>query len=179
MKYPKWFPYPSAWLNAILLGLLTGLAGYVMRVFFWAGIGAMAMTEDPEPVVLLSALALLSPIVVIAIVHHCIHLLLSRLAPKIQAPEIGKITGLFPGLFSWWEGLWSWTVMMTGILVTFIIALLTYEHFDIVLDSYTTKSDEERFISFLSFVFLVFAAYLYQFAYLIEQRLRKASDSIR
>ncbi|NJR61885.1 MAG: hypothetical protein HC769_25485 [Cyanobacteria bacterium CRU_2_1] len=174
MKYPKWFPYPSSWLNAILLAFLTGLVGYVMQGLIWTGFGMSVMVDAPEPVIIMSVVAILSPIVVIAAVHHIIHLFLTQFAPKLQAPEIGKTTGLFPGLFSWWEGLWSWMTMMVSILMCLIIMILAHEGFNVSFDKNSVNSevDIERLSGFLGCIWLTITAYLYQFTYLAEQRLR-------
>jgi hypothetical protein len=173
MKYPKWFPYPSSWLNALLLSLLAGMSGYVVKAVFTTGARLAYLTNNPDLLIPVVSLTLLSPIGAIAIVHHIIHLFLSRYAPSLQAPEIGNVTGIFPRLMSWWEGIWGCAAMAIATTGTLLIGWLSLPMFNINYQALVQSSDVERFGTFLIVIWLTIAAYLYQCFYLVEQRIIK------
>jgi hypothetical protein len=173
MKYPKCFPYPSSWLNALLLGLLTGMNAYVVRAVFMTGARLAHLTNNPDLLIPVVSITLLSPIAAIAIVHHIIHLFLSRYAPSLQAPEIGNVTGVFPRLMSWWEGIWGCAAMAIATVGTMLIGWLILPMFNISYQALVQSSDVERFGGALIIIWLTIAAYLYQCFYLVEQRIIK------
>jgi hypothetical protein len=173
MKYPKWFPYPSSWLNALLLGLLAGMNICVARAVFMTGARLAYMTNNPDLLIPLVCLTLLSPIGAIAIVHHIIHLFLSRYAPKLQAPEIGNVTGVFPRLMSWWEGIWGCAAIAIATIGTLLIGWFIQPMFNINYQALIQNSDVERFGAALTIIWLTISAYLYQCFYLVEQRIIK------
>lgn len=175
MKYPKWFPYPSAWLNAILLALLASGAAYIIRTIFYNGIELAIFLESPSLLISCTIGSLLSPIFLIAIVHHFIHRFISAVAPKLHDPELGNLKGCFPSLLSWWEGLWSWTVLAVTTLLILWLGGMTFSSFGLTLDDFASpyiSSNEERFYSFLSFMWLILTAYFYHFHYWIEHIFR-------
>jgi hypothetical protein len=171
MKYPKCFPYPSSWLNALLLGLLAAMSGYIVKAIFLTGARVAYLTNNPDLLIPVISLTLLSPIGAIAITHHVIHLFLSRYAPQLQAPEIGKVTGLFPHLMSWWEGIWGCAAIAIASISTLLIGWFIQPIFHIDYQTIIQNSDSERFGSALVIIWLTIAAYLYQCFYLVEQRI--------
>jgi hypothetical protein len=173
MKYPKCFPYPSSWLNALLLGLLTALNIVVAIVVVMAGAVVAHIADNPDLIVPVISLALLSPIAAIAIVHHIIHLFLSRFAPSLQAPEIGNVTGVFPRLMSWWEGIWGCAAMTIASVGTIFLGWMIQPMFNINYENLVRTSESEQFGAALILIWLTIAAYLYQCFYLVEQRIIK------
>ncbi|MBE9179117.1 hypothetical protein IQ268_11145 [Oculatella sp. LEGE 06141] len=181
MKFPTWFPFPSSWLNAVLLLFLTVATSYISDKLFDVGFNFSEFADSPEPFILFGVVALLSPIPVIALFHHFIHLGIGKMAPKLQSPEIGKVKGFLPGLISWWEGLQSWLVMSVSTLSMIGIATVTYRFFNI--DFSPTASiihgNEDGFMGLLGISWLVCAAYLYQVAHLVERRLMAIASKTR
>lgn len=179
MKYPRWFPYPSSWLDAILLTLLTAGIIRVIEVVLKVGAISSYALEDMKPFLFCLFIALLSPIPIIAWVHHLIHLLLSKGAPKLQNSEMANTKGLFPSLLSWWEGLWSWTVMTLSFITIMAAILLTYKLFNFDPQIYIQGSIDryKQFELFIFSVWLLTSAYLYQIAHLVEQKLLRTAQS--
>jgi hypothetical protein len=156
VKYPKWLPYPSSWLNALLLaGLMSGSVFLVQHLYGNILVRA-ARTGGFGFAALMINFIILSPILNIAFVHHWIHLLLSRFAPSLQAPEIGKVSGFMPTLFSWWEGLMGWTVMMVALLVNFSVYGLFVDW-----SWQPSESITNTLGSLFTFTWLTCSAYLY------------------
>jgi hypothetical protein len=179
MKYPKWFPYPSSWLNALLLSLLAGMNIYVIASVFIAGSVLAQLANRPDWLIPVISLTLLSPIVAIAIVHHVIHLGLSRYCPSLQAPEIGTVKGVMPNLMSWWEGIWGCAAIVIASVVTILIGWLIHPLFSIDYQSTLPNGDSEKFFGCVALVWLTCAAYLYHCFYLVEARLMTVAKGDR
>ena len=105
-NWPAWIPNPDAWMSAILLILLWRGIGVVIRIIFQLGEPLMAIS--PKMRFLFYFAAILSPIVVIAVAHHLLHLFLERYAPNSRSPGMGRVEGFLPTLMSWWEGFYGW-----------------------------------------------------------------------
>jgi hypothetical protein len=179
MKYPKFFPYPSSWLNALLLAGLTSTSGYVVNALYGEAFKAALETRSGGTIIVIADLALLSPTLIITFAHHWLHLLLSRHAPNLQAPEVGHVKGYFPTLFSWWEGLLGWTVMTLSLLVTLIIGIINYVTLGLGLELMQLMQREHAFIFCMGGTWLTCAAYLYHCFYLVEHRLMAVAKSDR
>lgn len=179
MKYPKCFPYPSSWLNALLLAGLTITSGFVVHAMYGEGFKAAIKAQSFGMLILIADLALLSPVLIITFAHHWIHLLLNRYAPDIQAPEIGHVKGYFPTLFSWWEGLLGWTVMTLSLLVTLIIGTINYVTLGLSLELMQLMHRDQAFLVCMGGTWLVCAAYLYHCFYLVEHRLMAVAKGDR
>lgn len=171
MKYPKWFPYPSSWLNALLLAGLTGTSGFIIKIMFLDSLEMSMRSRNVGAFLLLADITVLSPILIITFTHHLLHCLTSRYAPTLQAPEIGQVKGGFPTLFSWWEGLLGWTVMSISILITLIVGTLIYLTVGLSLEFSKLLSQDAAFQLCIGGTWLTCAAYLYHCFYLVEQRL--------
>lgn len=171
MKYPKCIPYPSSWLNALFLSLLAGMNGYVVKSVFMSGARLAYLFDQPDLLIPITCLTLLSPIVAIAIVHHLIHLVLSRYFPKLQAPEIGSVKGIVPNLMSWWEGIWGCAAISIASVLTILTGWIIHPLFSINYQLPLPNGESERFFGLLALTWLTCAAYLYHCFYLVEHRL--------
>jgi hypothetical protein len=179
MKYPKWFPYPSSWLNALLLAGLTGTSGYIIKIMFLDSLEMSMRSRNVGAFILIGDIAVLSPILIITFIHHLLHSLTSRYAPSLQAPEIGSVKGGFPTLFSWWEGLLGWTVMSISLLITLIVGTLIYFTVGLSLEFSQILGKDAAFQLSMGGTWLTCAAYLYHCFYLVEQRLMTARSDRR
>ncbi|MCU0569848.1 MAG: hypothetical protein MUF49_25150 [Oculatellaceae cyanobacterium Prado106] len=171
MKYPKWFPYPSSWLNALLLAGLISVSGYITEDLYGDILQKTFYAGRIDLLMLIVAIALLSPILIITFVHHWIHLLLSRYAPDLQAPEIGQVKGFMPTLFSWWEGILGWSTMALSGLFTLVVGLILYITLGVGLSQWQLVESDRPAQIFAAVTWLTSAAYLYHCSYLVEQRL--------
>ncbi len=164
-----WFPTSNSWLSAAFLTLLTsGLAA--SAAFAWQ-IALFLARISPQFGLIFGMIAVLSPIILVAIMHHLLHLILDRFFPETQLPGMTGNTGVLPGLMSWWEGLYSWlvivlaTVLSTAIIGSFPLSLS-------FLDNLVNLWDRARpFFRLSTLVWVLIAAYLYHFEHLVQQRL--------
>lgn len=173
MRYPAWFPYPSSWLNALFLALLSSAVAAGIRSLFRLTLEISITTQSVELFILGAIATLTCPIPTIAFIHHLIHVGLSQLAPQIQPAEIGIVKGKFPGLMSWWEALWSWLVFALSTLIAFAAItiagqLLGVNWLDPLLES---TPEFKRLSGLAGIVWIVFAACLYQIDLLAEKRM--------
>lgn len=135
-----------------------------------------------------SPLLLIVPIVVIAFAHHYLHLFLDRFLPDIRLPEIEKVSGFFPSIMSWWEGFYGLLVIIVSLLFSDIVLsffpflvfssdipniepstsgrLYMWYYFALALFTQPLYSPIARL-----FVWIITAAYLYQFESTIRQHL--------
>lgn len=173
----SWFPSFGSWMSAILLTLLTGFLGfgvhYTQRlsqfiIENWSSrLGSACLI-----------LAILSPIVAIAIVHHLLHLFLDRFFPDSQSTEIDGTTGIFPGMMSWWEGLYGWTVIFISTLITIaiIIAFFPIDESGWAILAYARQlfswDQPQDFLFPPNIIRVIIAAHLYQIEHLVRCRLR-------
>lgn len=183
-NWPTWIPNPGSWINAILLTLLmgafafsinlTGQLGYFLQRNLSSGLGLS-----------FGVLAILSPILVIAVAHHLLHLVLDRFFPGTQSPEMGRTEGLFPGLISWWEGLYGWLVIVLSIVLSIAIVGVFFPsdssgyallHYMQMLFSWHRS---EYILSGPTIGRTIVAAYLYQFEHLVRCRLRAVGSNSR
>lgn len=179
--WPAWFPYPTSWIKAIILFGFLSVIVVVIRFTGTVGYVLARMAASPEPLIFFIILALLSPILAIAIAHHILHLFVGRFVPSIQSPEIARHQGLLPGLISWWEGLYGWLVIFlaTLILAAGIMGIaaiyLPFSNFSYENIRYDYSSgNEKQVLAGLSAIWIVCAAGLYQIEYLFKRRLMDA-----
>ncbi len=175
-----WIPYPGAWLSAVLLLLLTGLITYGGKTI--AQMGFSLARLSPNFAILFGLLAMLMPIFVVAIAHHLLHLFLDRFFPDSQLSEQEKVKGIFPNLMSWWEGLYGWlvivltTLITVGLISSFASSTLSYNRLYSLLSAW----DKTRhFFSIPTFIWIVIAAYLYQFEHVVHRHLMSLTPSRR
>lgn len=176
LRWPAWFPYPSSWLYALVLGLL-----FFCTIAFWVRVGitlgispgdandiALALTILPP--------GLLSPILTVAVVHHLLGFITSQI-PGLQSSEV-KNKRIFPGIISWWEGIWAWTSIILSLimsmLVGIVVSMLSGQLIPLITSQrQISNQDSETFGLILTVAWFVTAAYLCQIHYLAKQRLLK------
>ncbi|MEW5858083.1 MAG: hypothetical protein AB1861_11975 [Cyanobacteriota bacterium] len=176
-NWPTWLPYPRSWMSAIFLTLLTGSLTAGVRITGQLGyyLGRFA----PRLGFLVAILAVLSPILLIAIAHHLLHLFLEHFSPNTSAPEMGKTQGFIPGLMSWWEGLYGWIVIVLATLVS--IGVLGTFFFKPSVESlyYMLASwDKTNYLLTLpTIVWVIISAFIYHFEHLVRSHLMASGCS--
>jgi hypothetical protein len=168
-NWPAWFPNPNAWMSAILLILLVRGIAVVIRII--AQYGYSVLEISPKLRIFLYFVALLSPILVIAIAHHILHLFLERYAPSNQSPGMGRIQGLLPTLMSWWEGFYGWMAIALAIVVSFMIEILSLRSYNSFYEFLTWWDELKDLFTLPTLYRVITAAYLYQFEYLVRHHL--------
>ncbi len=169
-SWPNWIPKPNAWMSAILLIVLVkGIAVVIKRIF---ETGYFLTDLSPKMQILLYFAALLSPIPVVAIAHHWLHHFLDRYSPETRSPEFGRTEGLFPGLMSWWEGLYGWMTIALAMLLSGMIRFFFFSYSDESLYQAFAWWDElKSFFTIYSLIRIVAAAYLYEFEHTVRYHL--------
>lgn len=113
--YPSWFPYPRSWMSAVFLSIIAG--GLSTAATKIAEFGFYLARNSPRLDFLFVIVAGLSPIFFIAVAHHWLHIIMDRLAPDTQTKTATEIS-FFPGMISWWEGLYGWVVITLSLTIT-------------------------------------------------------------
>ncbi len=170
-NFPAWIPNFNAWMSAILLLLLVRGIKFVIRAISEHTnyrIFSMLWLNNHIALELLIAL---SPIIVIAIAHNLLHIFLDLFAPDIQSPEMSVRKYWFPGLMSWWEGLYGWLAIALTIILSSLVGIIFFSRL-----YYLSAIDEwwfgtSNFINPPSLIRLICVAYLYQFEHLVRQHL--------
>ncbi|MEL6929652.1 MAG: hypothetical protein AAFO95_13570 [Cyanobacteria bacterium J06600_6] len=170
-KLPDWIPNCNAWMSAVLLLLLVRGMKFVLReTFTRINYDVLRMLSDKSHVVLYFLL-LLSPIVIIAIAHNLLHLFLDQCVPDVQTPEVPTNNSLFPGLMSWWEGLYGWLAISLTIIISTAIAIILFSPSYYLTEMNSWWLGTNSFFSPIMLIRLVCVAYLYQFEHLVRQHL--------
>ncbi|WP_445634955.1 hypothetical protein NSTC745_06844 [Nostoc sp. DSM 114161] len=179
IHWPLWFPYPSSWLKALILALFLRVIIFIIDSTSKVGYRIAYFVNSLELFVMFTILLILSPIIIISFTHHCLHLLLSRFIPEIQAPEIGKTQGFFPGLMSWWEGLYAWLVIgiSTLIAIFFCTIFLPSDNITYTQSLEYYRIFHNKIIVTFGFFYIFAAALVYQIEYLVRQRIICAYSS--
>ncbi|MEH2090164.1 hypothetical protein [Nostoc sp.] len=177
--WPLWFPYPTSWLKALVLNLFLSAIIFILKNPGKVGYRIAYFVRSPELLAIFTILLILSPIPIISLTHHCLHLLISRFMSEIQAPEIGKTQGLLPGIMSWWEGLYAWLVIAISTLIAALFSTILLPFFNISyarqIEYYTPMENVNNNIILVFGVFYVSAgALVYQIEYLVRQRIISA-----
>lgn len=166
-NWPLWIPFPNSWMSAILLTMLTGSLAYTAKIT-WQ-VAYWLARFSPRLGILVGVLALLSPILLIAITHHLIHWLTDHFFPNTQAPAM-KNKGLIPGLMSWWEGLYGWLVLILSTLISIGILGPFFPSFQLIYQ-FSWWDKTPNFLAGSTILWLVIAACLYQFQYIVQRHL--------
>ncbi|MFN6558871.1 MAG: hypothetical protein RMY28_003575 [Nostoc sp. ChiSLP01] len=171
--WPLWFPYPSSWVKALILALFLRVIIFLIDGTSKVGYRIAYFVNSLELFVMFTILLILSPIIIITFTHHCLHLLLSRFLSEIQAPEIGKTQGFFPGLMSWWEGLYAWLVIVISTLIAIFFCAIFLPFFNINYPQHLEyyKNFHNKIIVLFGFFYIFAAALIYQIEYLVRQRI--------
>ena len=177
--WPLWFPYPSSWLKALILTLFLRVIVFVVNNTGKFGYDIVYFVHSPELFFIFTILLILSPIPIISLTHHCLHLLISRFVSEIQAPEIGRTQGFIPGIMSWWEGLYAWLVIAISILIaaffSTILLPLFYPSYDRQIEYYTQiENINNNIILIFGLFYISTGALIYQIEYLVKRRIISA-----
>lgn len=173
-NWPAWLPIPRSWFNGLLLILLmTGLQAAIPAIWWLI---AFLIQWFPRIGNLLVILVFLVPIPAIAFLHHWLHRGLDQFFPDSRLPEIESTSGLFPGLLSWWEGLYGWVSNYLSLLIaTALLSLisplpnLVELNFAVMLQAQPLPIVVWQILPLA--VRLIIAAYFYQFEYVIQRHL--------
>ena len=211
-NWPVWIPYPTSWMNAILLALIASIIAYgqsiIVLIFsciqllgWFLSLIFPALANIIIPIIdkiftflaYVSPTWFISPIVIVAFVHHYLNLLLERYFPEISLPEMPKVEGYIPGFLSWWEGIYGLSVIILSYLTSDIILAIIpffnrdishlefapmnhlYIWFNIAVQLY--KPIYTPIIRLL--IWIITAAYLYQFEARFRQYLMSLSNGNR
>ncbi|MEC4817389.1 MAG: hypothetical protein SAK29_29565 [Scytonema sp. PMC 1069.18] len=167
---PMWLPYPSSWLNALILSVfMTGLVAAIRRssgLYYYL----TKWLEQPELFSTVLILLLLLPIPAIAYFHH---FFLGRFIPAIPGERTSKTQGLFPSLISWWESLYSWLVFILSTLIATLVCTPLLPLFQLNYEKIiSTYNQPQRTVQGLfAIVWILSAAIFYQIEYLFKCRL--------
>ncbi|MEH2444212.1 MAG: hypothetical protein V7K18_00040 [Nostoc sp.] len=173
--WPLWFPYPSSWLKALILTLFLRVIIFVVNNTGKVGYRIVYFVNSPELFFIFTILLLLSPIPIISFTHHCLHLLIGRFIPEIQAPEIGRTQGLLPGIMSWWEGLYAWLVIAISTLITAFFSTILLPSINLnyvrLIEDYTQIPNINNIMLISGFFYISGGAITYQIEYLVRHRI--------
>ncbi len=180
--WPLWFPYPSSWLKALILTLFLRVIIFLVTNTGKLGYRIAYFVNSPELFAIFIILLLLSPIPIISLTHHCLHLLISRFISEIQAPEIGKTQGLLPGIMSWWEGLYAWLVIAISTLIAVCFSIILLPFFNLSyarpIEYYTQMQNiNNNVIGIIGLFYISAGALTYQIEYLVRCRIIYAYSS--
>ena len=168
-NWPAWIPNPTSWMSAILLILLWRGIAVVIRMIFQ--MGELLMETSPKLRFLLYFAALLSPILVIAVTHHLLHIILDRYAPSSRSPGMTRTEGLLPTLMSWWEGFYGWMAIALAVVVSSMIQVISLPSFNSLYDLLAWWDELRDLFTLPTLYRVITAAYLYQFEYLVRHHL--------
>ena len=93
--------------------------------------------------------------------------------PKFQTSEMKNTQGLRIKIFSWWEGLYGWLVILVSILIATALSIFILPLFNLDIFTPTAQytSYQQQLITIFGIIFLVTAAFLYQFEYCFKRNL--------
>jgi hypothetical protein len=136
----------------------------------------------PHLDLLIGTLALLSPIAMIAFGHHWMNLSLDRFFPGSRISDADAVSGYWPTLTSWWEGLYGGVVIILSTILCFGIGgMLMPFHtdtagarsaLDAIYQIFMMLADLNKLKYLFSPPFIVWvfsAAYLYQFEFVMRR----------
>ncbi|MEH2027728.1 hypothetical protein [Nostoc sp.] len=177
--WPLWFPYPTSWLKALVLNLFLSAIIFILKNPGKVGYRIAYFVSSPELLAIFTILLILSPIPIISLTHHCLHLLISRFMSEVQAPEIGRTQGLLPGIMSWWEGLYAWLVIAISTLIAALFSTIFLPFFNFSyarpVEYYRQIQDINNNIILIFGLFYISAgALIYQIEYLVRYRIISA-----
>ncbi len=168
-NWPTWIPNPTSWMGAILLILLVRGIAVVIRIIVEYGYSLLEIS--PKLRIFLYFSALLSPILVIAVAHHLLHLFLDRYAPSSRSPGMSPVEGFLPTLMSWWEGFYGWMAIALAIVVSFMIEILFSRSYNSLYHLLAWWDELKDLFTLPTLYRVITAAYLYQFEYLVRNHL--------
>jgi hypothetical protein len=167
--WPIWVPYPTSWVNAGVLTLFTG--GLAASAPFLWQIALVIARVSPRLGLVFGVVAILSPAIFVAIAHHLLHLILNRFFPETPLPGMMGHQGVLPGLMSWWEGLYSWLVIVISTLVATAILGSFPLSLNFLDDIFHWWDRARPLFRISTLLWAIIAAYLYQFEIMVQRRL--------
>ena len=176
-NWPTWIPKPNAWMSAILLILLVRGLAVILRIILQ--LGQSLVTISPKLQFLLYYGALLSPILVIAVTHHWLHVFLDRSFPSTRSPEMTHTNSIFPGLMSWWEGFYGWMAIAFAFIVSGIIQIIFWPTISFPYGTLAWWNELQDLFTTETLYRLITTAYLYQLEYIVRQHLMSVGSSTR
>ena len=170
-KLPAWIPSFNAWMSAIMLLLLVRGMKYMLREILEHTNYRFLKMLSLNSHAVLYLLIILAPIAIIAIAHHLLHIALDLFIPESQTPEMSGQKFWFPGLMSWWEGLYGWLAITLTMVISTVISVIIFSP-----DYYFTEMGYwwmgmRNFFNPLMFIRLICVAYLYQFEQIVRNHL--------
>ncbi|MBW4621911.1 MAG: hypothetical protein KME17_21425 [Cyanosarcina radialis HA8281-LM2] len=166
---PAWIPAFNAWMSAVLLVILIrGLAVVIDRIW---GLGFDLMALPIKWKVILYFLALLSPILVIAIAHHFLQMFLDRFFPETRSAEIHHPEGVIPSLMSWWEGFYGWMAISLATIVSLMFEFLLLPTGNSPYSLLAWWDEIKDLFTLPTLVRIITAAYLYHLEYIVRHHL--------
>ncbi|GAA6618460.1 hypothetical protein [Scytonema sp. NUACC26] len=174
---PMWLPYPSSWLNALIISVfMAGLGAFIRRSSLLDHY-LSKWSQQPELSSVMLILLLISPIPTIAFFHH---FFLSRFIPVVPGESVKTPQGLVPGIISWRESLYSWLVFVLSTLIATLICIPFLSLFKVNSENIiSTYNQPHRTLQTLfAIVWIISAAFLYQVEYLFKDRLLFIDDYI-
>ena len=166
---PDWIPSPTAWMSSLLLILLMRGLAVLIRIIFQMGEPLLAVS--PKMRIVLYFAALLSPILIITIAHHLLHIILDRFYPNTRSPEISTNVGQLPSLMSWWEGFYGWMAIALAMVVSSMIQVISLPSSHSFYDMLGWWNELKDLFTLPTLYQVITAAYLYQFEYLVRNHL--------
>jgi hypothetical protein len=176
MQNWSWIPVPRSWVIAIAVILTMAgfqhLLGYLWWLISWL------ITIFPRFIYIIYLLITISPIVLLASLHHWLHQLLDQLFPESRLPNQETATGGFPGLMSWWEGLYGWLVNHLSMIFSWAVlgiflplpsttSILQFSPWSLT----NLLNQVKPFFIITLLLQIIFAAFFYQFEYNVQQHL--------
>lgn len=179
-----------SWFIQLLSALLRVLPDFIVRFIFsifQAVLGVVSYIFTTL-ITISTPLLLLVPIVVIAFSHHYLHFFLDRFFPDIRLPEMEKVTGFFPNIISWWEVFYGLLVIIVALLLSdIVLSFLPFLAFNSDIPNIEPSNVGRLFFWFYIafflffqplyfpsarlFIWIIAAAYLYQFESIVRQHL--------
>ncbi len=162
--WAAWVPDSYSWLKAFMLALSMTVFLDLGRIAGTIGYLSVEFADMPEAIAIAGILALLSPILAIAVIHHLFSWGFSRV--KNQPAQSGVRKHLFPGLQSWWQGMYAWLVIILSTLITTALCTLLMPLFNLNYEKIMQGSNrwgEIELLAWLAVIWIGTAAGLYQF----------------
>jgi hypothetical protein len=165
------FPRGAAWLSAFALAVFTGLLVTTMSWFYRAAF--VVWTDTPRIGALLAFVGFVSPIGVVAISNHGLHIALDKLAKRRGS------RGLVPGLMSWWAGLYAWLVLVLSTVSAVSLMLVIYPSasFYGFANLFRLDSGLTSILSIPTILFIGIAAFMFQLERRVRAKLSEGPDS--
>lgn len=190
LSLPTWIPAPRNWVNSIALFVLLAGFDYVSSHLYshlWPFLLIIwNFLREAAPgllyILLYIGVLLISifPILLISFLHHWLHQFLDSFFPESKIPGEDEAKGLFPNLFSWWQGVYGWLVINFSTMIAIYLLGIFLPSAQLLnsqipsVDTLTAKV-YDVFASSISIpkliIQIIVAAYLYQLEYLIQQKL--------